>query len=223
MKSGVSRLPGMLVENAGWKLLSLAVAVLLWAIVASEPEMATIVSVRVLYENLPEELEISSEPVNTVSLELRGPAAALRGIGEGGAQAEVILDMAGVRPGQRTFVIGDDNLKLPRGVRLTRSVPSEVRFTFEHRRARFVPVRPRFTGQGQNGYTVGNWSVEPHEMEIVGPAGHVARVDSVVTDPVDVSTVTSASEFRVNAYLDDPYVRFRSSPQVKVKVTMKKE
>ena len=28
-------------ENAGWKLLALAVAVVIWALVASEPELAT--------------------------------------------------------------------------------------------------------------------------------------------------------------------------------------
>ena len=46
---------------------------------------------------------------------------------------------------------------------------------------------------------------------------------NAVTDPVDVATVVGSSEFRVNAYLEDPYVRFRSSPQVTVSVAMKKQ
>jgi hypothetical protein len=46
---------------------------------------------------------------------------------------------------------------------------------------------------------------------------------SVVTDPVDVSSVVGSSEFRVNAFIDDPYVRFVGSPQVTVSVTMKKK
>jgi hypothetical protein len=38
-----------------------------------------------------------------------------------------------------------------------------------------------------------------------------------------VSSVVGASEFRVNAFVDDAYVRFAGSPQVTVAVTMKKK
>ena len=45
----------------------------------------------------------------------------------------------------------------------------------------------------------------------------------MVTDPVDVSGVVGSAEFHVNAFVEDPYVRFQSSPQVTVAVTMKKK
>ena len=64
--------------NAGWKLLSLAAAVLIWISVASEPELATYVSAHVEYKNLSPSVEISSDVVETVYLEVRGPAEALR-------------------------------------------------------------------------------------------------------------------------------------------------
>lgn len=222
MRSRVQHVRGLVIQNGGWKLLSLAVAFLIWAFVVSEPELATTASVRVMYKNLPDGLEIASDPVSTVSLELRGPSGILRRLGETGAQPEVVLDMANVRPGQRTFAIGDGNVNLPRGTSLVRSVPSEARFTFEQRRRLFVTVMPRFAGQGQNGYAIDEWSVEPHDLEIVGPESHVLRVGTLMTDPIDVSSVVGTSEFRVNAYLEDPYVRFWSSPQVTVKVTMQK-
>ncbi|MGA2592327.1 MAG: hypothetical protein ABSH32_20640 [Bryobacteraceae bacterium] len=46
-------------QNVGWKLLSLAAAVLLWIAVASEPELSTFISLPVEYKNLPTDLEIS--------------------------------------------------------------------------------------------------------------------------------------------------------------------
>ena len=55
---------------------------LLWVLVASEPEFSTFVTVRLEYKNLPDDLEISSEPVDTISLELRGPSGELRELGE---------------------------------------------------------------------------------------------------------------------------------------------
>ena len=216
------RLAGLIFDNAGWKLLALAVSVTIWAFVAREPELDMFTSAGLEYKNLSDELEISSPPVDKVALELTGSSGNLRAI-SASAPPEVILDMSSVRAGQRTFPIDDSTVRLPRGVRLLRAIPSAVRFTFEPALRRFVPVVPRFTGQGRNGYVVGSWETDPQQVEIMGPASHVARITSVATDPVDVSGVIGTSEFRVNAFLDDPYVRFVSHAQVTVTVNMKKQ
>ena len=213
---------GLLFENLAWKLLALAVAVVIWAVVASEPELATFATVRLEYKNLPEDLEISSEPVSSLMLELRGPSGELRRAGET-AHPAVVLDMSAVQPGERTFMIGDDNVKMPRGVRLVRAIPSEVRLIFEQRRTNTVPVHVRFAGDGQNGYVVSHYEATPRELRIVGPKSHVARIAALVTDPVDVSTMVGTSEFRVNVFVDDPFVRFQETAQVAVVVTMKKK
>jgi hypothetical protein len=211
-------------ENFGWKVLALLIAVLLWILVASEPELSTFVTVPLAYKNLPDDLEISADPVNSISLELSGPSGELRGLGEtGGIRPAVILDMSGVQPGERTFPIGDGNVHLARGVRLIRAIPSEARFEFERKLVRSVPVAPRFTGEGANGYVVAHFSVDPDMLQVAGPATRVTRIVSVVTDRVDVSNVVGTSEFRVNAFVEDPYVRFVGSPQVTVVVTMKKK
>jgi hypothetical protein len=213
----------LVTHNFWWKLLSVAMAAVLWALVASEPELNTLVTVPLEYKNLPDDLEISVEPVSAITLELRGPSGELRGPGGGSLHPAVILDMSGVQPGIHTFPIGDGNLKLSRGIRLVRANPSEVRFEFDRRMVRSVPVKVRVTGEGQNGYVVAGVTADPPELSVQGPAGKVSKIREVVTDPVDVSTVVGTSEFRVNAFVDDPYVRFRSSPQVRVTVNMKKK
>ncbi|MBZ5622616.1 MAG: hypothetical protein LAQ69_28365 [Acidobacteriia bacterium] len=216
-------LKGLLFENLGWKLLSLAIAVALWALVASEPELVTLVTVSLEYKNLPDDMLMSAEPVSQVLLELRGPSGELRGLGEGSLHPAVVLDMSDLQPGVRTFPIDEGSVKLPRGVHLVRANPSEARFEFDRRLKRIVPVRVRLIGEGQNGYVVAYQSVQPPELQIEGPTRKVSRIADVVTDPVDVSSVWGSSEFRVNAFVEDPYVRFLSSPQVVVTVTMKKK
>ncbi len=213
----------LLVRNLGWKLLSLAIATLLWILVASEPQLSTFATVRLEYRDLPSDLEISSEPVGSVSLELEGPAAELRGVSDGGIHPAVVIDMSGVQPGERTFTVDSGNVKTSRGVRLVRAIPSEVRFRFERRAERSVPVRVRFAGEGAHGYYVARAIAEPSELQIVGPASRVARIAAAVTDPVDVTNAVGSSEYHVNAYVDDPYVRFQTSPQVRVSVTMVKK
>jgi len=205
-------------HNFGWKLLSLAIAVLIWAAVATEPELGTRVAVQLEYRNLPDDVVFSSEPAGPIWLDLRGPSGQLHGL-----NPSVVLDMSNVQPGVRTFRIGEENVKLPSRVRLEGANPSAVRFEFDRRLERGVPVHPRFTGEGQHGYVIASQSVQPPELTIEGPAKRVSRITAVVTDPVDVSAVVGTSELRVNAFVDDPYVRFDGSPQVRVTVTMKKK
>ena len=209
-------------HNFGWKLLALAIAVVMWDLVASEPELSEFATVRLEYRDLPDDLEISSEPVGSVSLELRGPSGELRGAGDG-IRPAVVLEMSDVQPGERTFTIGEGNVKLARGVHLVRSIPSQVRFLFERRMVRFVPVVVRTARQAESGYMVASQSVAPDRLEIAGPSSHVARIAAAVTDPVDLSSVVGRSEFRVNAFVEDSFVRILTSPQVVVTIAMKKK
>lgn len=221
-RTGIRWWTGLVTENIGWKALSLLLAVLLWAVVASEPELSTFVNVRVEYKNLPDDLELASEPVTSVLLELQGPSGELRGIGDGGLHPAVVLDMSSIGPGRHTYAIGPKNVRLSRGVRLIQTTPSELTFTFDRRGTRTVPVIVRITGDGQAGYSAIEKQADPDVLTIVGPAGHVAKIKEVETDPVDVSGVVGTKEFHVNAFVGDPYVRIQSSPQVVVTVTMKK-
>ncbi len=216
----------LIARNFFWKVAALVIAIVIWAMVEVEPELATSIAVLMQYDGLPDGLEISSmEPAsNTVTLEIRGPSSALGGLGEkGGPHVAVVLDMSSARPGVSTFSIGNGNIRLPRGLRMVRAIPSEARFEFEPLLSRRAHVAVRFRGEGDNGRSVAHYSVEPAELEIRGPASRVGRVSEVLTDPVDVSHVENSEQFRVNAYVNDPYVRFHTPPEVVVAVTMKKK
>jgi YbbR domain-containing protein len=160
--------------------------------------------------------------VSSVVLELRGPSGALRGMGDG-LHPSVVVDMSDAASGERTYAIGDRNVKVMRGVRLVRAIPSEVRFHFEPRRMNTVPVHVRFLGEGQNGYAVADYHVDPPEMAITGPRSRVARVAFVVADPIDLANTTASSQFHVNVFTDDSFVRFLNTPEAVVTVTMKKK
>jgi YbbR domain-containing protein len=225
MKLSARWLWSLATRNFLWKALALAIAVAIWAAVEVEPEVATSVSVLMEYNGLPDGLEISGlEPANnTVTLEIRGPSRVVRGLGEpGGPRAEVALDLSSARPGISTFMIGNGNVILARGLRMVRAMPSEARFEFEPRATRAVPVIVRFRGEGANGFGVAHYEVTPSELEIAGPASHVQRVASALTDPVDVSNAQGTAAFPVNVYVNDAYVRFHTPPQVVVRVTMGK-
>jgi hypothetical protein len=119
----------LITRNLLWKLLSLVIAAVIWALVANEPELLTQMRVGVEYKNLPDYMEINSELASTINLELSGRSGELRGLNDIGLRPEVILDMSHVHPGTTTYRIGDGNVKLPHGVRLVRAIPARVTVT----------------------------------------------------------------------------------------------
>ena len=213
---------GLVTHNFGWKLLAIALAVVLWATVSNEPELEAFAAVPLEYKNLPGDLEISSNLIESVYLELGGPSGEMRGLGDA-RRPSVVLDMTGIHPGERTLSIDEGNVRLPRGVHLVRSIPSQVHLEIERRAYRSVPVHVRFNSARQAGYDVDHYQVSPAQLGLVGPESHVARINYVATDAIDLSGVVGRSQFRVNAFVEDSYVRFQAPPTVAVAVVMKKK
>ncbi len=210
-----------LTKNLGWRLLSLAIAILIWMAVASEPEMATLISVPVQYKEPGDDLEVSSRLVETVQLETRGLSGRLRELAN--SRTAVILDFSKVtQPGERTFNVTREETNLPRGVELLRVTPSQLRFQFEKRVTRTVPVRVRFSGVLAKGLSLESYQAQPAEREVVGPQSQVARVAEVLTDPVDLTAVQPNKAVAATiAFISQPQVRFVGTPQVTVKMVVK--
>lgn len=213
---------GFLTNNLGWKLLSLLIAALIWISVAGEPELSTFLSVFVEYKNMPDDLEISSDIVESVYLELRGPSGQLRDLTE--TRAAVVMDFSNThRPGERTFTIGQGNVTLPRGIQLVHSIPAQLHFRFERRVVRQIPVRVRFSTGPPKGYYVAESVAQPNALSVAGPESSMAKTQSIPTDPIDLSAIVGPAQFRVNTFLSDPYEHFQSSSQVAVNVFVKKK
>jgi YbbR domain-containing protein len=211
----------LLTQNFLWKLFSLALATLLWFAFIGQPETSVSVAGTIQYRNIPADLEISSEITDSALLDIRGPANKLSRADTAGLT--VILDLAELtRPGDHTLSISEENTVLPGGVRLTRSVPAQVRLHLERRLIKDVPVQVRFDGPPPAGYRVLAQEVSPPSLVIVGPESKVNQTDSVQTDPIDLSAATQESVFKINTYVGDPHLRFLRSSVVTVKVALER-
>src|SRR5437899_11838333 len=135
----------LLTRNAVWKLFALLVSLLLWLTFARDPEVGTFVSVPVEYRGMPDDLEIGSDLVGSVSIDLRGPSAKIDNFNA--AKSAVVLDFSDIhKPGERTFQIDERNIRLPTGMRLVRAIPAQTRPQFKQRTSQAVPVRVRLPG-----------------------------------------------------------------------------
>jgi YbbR domain-containing protein len=208
-------------QKVGWPLFALAAAFALWITFIASPEIVTSISLPVAYENMPSDLVSSTGLPRHIAVEIKGPSARLRHADTSGAV--VVLNLDQVRePGEHTFTIGRREIDLPPGVSVVRTVPAQIRLRFEWRRQAQVPVRVRFSTPPPAGYRIAVQTVEPPTLKIVGPESRVKQIQSVETDPIDLSRVVVKQQFQVDTFLGDPQVRIVSSPVVHVSVTLEK-
>lgn len=204
-----------------WKVLSLALAVGLWIAVIGEPELVTMQTVPVLYNNLPRSLMLLSDAASSVQLQLRGPSRQLTR--DRLAAAAVVFDLSGVTvPGEQTFTISRTELALPEGVEFLRAVPSQLRLRFDRNMSKDVPVQIQISGNPPAGFRIAGSTASPDRLRVSGPAARVDPIRSAETDSIDVSAMTAPTELRINTFLADPRVQFESTSVVTVKIDIER-
>ena len=208
----------LLRRNLAEKALALGAAIVLWFNYAAQTDLAGTLAAPVQFRHYPGELEISSAVTESIQAEVRGSAGQLRDLT---GNVSAVIDLVTVRSaGERTFTIGPRELNLPAGVRLVRTVPAQVRLTFEKRANRFLKVEVPFSGQLVHGSAIDSIEVEPAMLEIVGPESKVNTARNPVSDPLDLSSLKDGEEHRLAVYIAEPEVRFVTAPSVKVKVRL---
>lgn len=210
----------LLTRNLGWKLLSLAIAVMLWIAVAREPELATSISVPIEFKNIPDDLDIGSNVPDRMQVEVRGPAGRLNRDNLG--NAALVLDLSDAHAGERTYTVRASSLTLPSGVSFYRAVPSQITLRFDHSVMREVSIEPRYLKGPPEGYRVRAFSLNPPRVRIRGPEERVVQLAHVYTDPVDLSGVVSEADFRTHVNVGDPQVRIEAPGSVTLKVILEK-
>jgi YbbR domain-containing protein len=210
-----------LAAKVGWPLFSLAAAFVLWLTFTASPAVVISISAPVEYQNMPPDLETTTELPRHVYVEVQGASARLHEADL--ASRKVLLDLAGVHgPGERTFTIDRNSIDLPADIRMVRAIPAQIRLSFERSLRAYVPVKVRFSAPPPEGYRVVSEQIRPPQLQIVGPESRVKQIAFVETDPIDLSRSVGAVQFQVHTFLRDPQVRFVASPMVQVGITVEK-
>jgi len=195
--------------HTGLKLVSVALAVLLWMMVSSQrASVERGLRIPLELQNLPENLEMVEPPQESVDVRVRGTADALGRIAPGDLVAAI--DLSTAQPGRRLFHLSAERVKAPFAVAVTQVTPSSVAIRFEPSATRIVPVIPAVEGEPAPGFIVGKISADPPMVEIVGPESILRRVTEAITEPVWVGTATSDVRGTAIVGVADEGVRLKS-------------
>ena len=208
------------VHNSGLKLISLLLAIGLWLVVARDPIAEVEIKVPIEFHNLPENLEIDSASFTEAQVRVRGAERVIHRLRP--ADVRVEIELAGVRPGSRTFDLTSRHVHLPQDLEVVQIVPGQFQLSFDNRLTRTVEIRPRVTGSFASGMRLAQVVAEPPNIMITGPRRRVEAVETATTDAVDASGTMDRASFVTQAYVPDPLIQVVHPTPIRVTVTMER-
>ncbi len=178
-------------NNAGIKLVALALAIILYLHVFTSRERVVTLGIPIELEAVPRGLTWSGEVPATAQVRFRGVGVDLLKLRARLETARVRVEVGEARPGlyQRTLVPQD--VVMPSGISAQAVEvlsPRSISLQFDQLVARRLPVRPHIQGRVATGYTVhGAAVVEPESLLVRGPSSILSELEYLTTEPVDVS------------------------------------
>jgi YbbR domain-containing protein len=206
-------------HNFGLKVMSLLLAAGLWFLISPDEQPAEVaVRAPIVFQHVPSQLEISSEMIPEAQIRVRGPERVIRQLQANEIHAEI--ELADVKPGDRTFDLTSQQVRHPRDVTIVQVVPSQLHLAFDTRMTREVEIHPRVTGIPDDEKV--QVETDPARVTITGPRHHVEKIDAATTDPIDATGTRGSAVFTTNVYVSDPLVQVVQTTSIRVTVLVQK-
>lgn len=190
----------MLVHNWRLKLSALGLAVLLWALVQTEPSnQETFSSVPVRVQIADTGWTTSGPPTPaTVQVRLAGPPREIIRLAREGTSVRIPVSAIGSQDTLITLRREWVQLGERAGVSIESLSPPNVRVSFERAETRLVPVSARLVGRIRDHLSLASdIDVSPRLVRLRGPESRVTSLDSVPLEPFDLSEVNRSGAFTV--------------------------
>lgn len=203
-------------NNLPFKIVSLAIAILLWWAVGRDQPITVPMTIPLEFQNAPSKLEINSNHSFEARVTLRGPERLMQELNP--TEVHAVLDLAGTGPGEHTFDLTPGAIHVPRNVKVVQIVPSQFHISLDPTVTRAIPVQPRVIGTLLSGYGIRDVKTDPATVTVVGPERRVNAIQAALTDPVDATGVVGAATFTTHVYVADPLVRVQEPDTIHVTV-----
>jgi YbbR domain-containing protein len=133
------------------------------------------------------------------------------------------IDLTDARPGVRVFPLTADHISVPLGVEVKAVDPSTVSLNLEKATTAEAVVRPTIDGEPAPGYEVGEVTIDPKTVVVVGPESRLKDRQSAltaVTERISIEAATATVRETVSMAMSDPTVRLRDPlpAQVTIKI-----
>jgi len=174
-------------EDWGLKLLALVIAVALWVGVTGLSTPTVKRFTVPLQASAANNAQVTNQLIQDVDIVVSGDKRELDHLNRGDLLA--VLDLTDVPPGDRVVSLSPNNVyvNLPQGMKLTEVQPGRIAVDLELVDEKDVDVDPAIAGKPADGFEVYSATAIPQRVRVRAPASVVKTMDSLTTDPIDVT------------------------------------
>ncbi|MCI0660431.1 MAG: hypothetical protein L0220_05095 [Acidobacteria bacterium] len=193
------------IENKGLKVLSLLLAVFLFA-VSRQPKLdIRLIDLPLQFSDTLPGVEISGVVDRQVSVQLRGPRDLIRSLTPN--QISVVANVSNKEPGDRVVQLRPGDVQCPNGIEVRQIEPASIRLRLEPTMKKSVKIEPHFMGEVASGKEVYLTTVDPPSIEIEGPQSQIEKVNHILTESVNL--YGRNSNFFTTVDLETPHTSVR--------------
>ncbi len=174
---------------------SLIVALVFWSsVILGQIEIREkAFTVPIEYIGIPEHLALAGDQPTEIKLHLTGPKSNLDAITP--ANLSTRFDLSKALAGRQVFVVSQENVLLPRSVRLVGASPPSIAVSLEEIVEIEVAVQPQLVGTLPKGLELVSVIVEPKQVKILAPAGEMKQRINLMTEPIYLESIKKDAKF----------------------------
>ena len=206
-------------QNKKLKILSIALAFLLFAVSRQPQREVLMVGVPIEYTNIPAGLEITGNFPTTANLRLRGAKDVVRSVTVN--QLEVVVDLSGKTAGERVIQLKANDVLRPEKVEIRRIDPPTIELKIEPTIRKTISVEPQISGTPISNFELRKLTPIPSTIEIEGPESKVNKVAKLQTESILIEGKQENFEANVEIETMEEGVRLVNPGPVKVLVELK--
>jgi YbbR domain-containing protein len=209
----------LVTHNWHIKLLSLALAAVLWVYVDNLKAKEMFLSVPLQLRNVPSHHIVTGDIPETIKVVLKGKESSLSLVTEDSLEAYV--DFEGRTQPRSRNIIKVDKKNLPRGLTVKEINPAFVEADIEIVQRKTVRVIPIIYENPPFGYQLEDVEVNPETVDIEGPVSLVQKIESVYTEDINVSGLRETTVKEVKITLENDKITLVDENTVNVKAIVK--
>lgn len=206
-------------ENLHLKILSLLIAIFLWAIVSGErnAEWSYLLPIETL--NQPEELIITNNVPSFLDVRLQGAHSFIKNLNP--KDMAVNLDLGELKAGSNIYPLTAELIKAPRGAIVTRINPPYITIEAEKLVRKKVLIKADIKGTPSEDYFIESIELIPSSIEIIGAESEAKEVTSLKTTPVQIEGIKNDIQFEATVDTRGRKIILTNNDPVRINITVK--
>lgn len=214
--SKVSNIEKIIGDNFTVKLISLFLAIVIFAWVRTDQESTVTANIPIRLVVPAGTMVIGGNAPEVVSVTVRGRESDLARFNRN--QLNPIILQITIADHERPIKIPYNSISTPSGVRVSNIVPSAIVVQIDNEDEKLVPIKTRVIGTPKEPFHLGLVSVTPKKIRVTGPKTLLAGLDEIVTEAIDVSGQSTTLMRRVGLRIDDPLVTYDPATPINVRL-----